>query len=193
MRKALLVIDMLNDFMDPAGALYCGDEARRIIPVVKALITRFVSENRPVIYLRDAHAEDDREFELFARHAVKDSWGSGIIPELQPTAETLVVDKARFSGFYGNRLAEILEAARTEEVWISGVCTSICVMDTAGDSRNRDYAVVIPVDAVADFDPQAHEMALKRMLRVYGAKLATARELLGGEDPPAVSSTKGDT
>lgn len=193
MRKVLLVIDMLNDFMDPAGALYCGDEARKIIPAVKALVTSFIAGSRPVIYLRDAHAEDDKEFELFSRHAVKDSWGSQIIPELQPPAGSLVVDKTRFSGFYGNRLGEILAAARPDEVWISGVCTSICVMDTAGDSRNRDYPVVIPVDAVADFDLQAHEMALKRMLRVYGVKLATVQELLGGSELRAPQGTKGST
>jgi nicotinamidase/pyrazinamidase len=191
MRKVLLVIDMLNDFMDPAGALYCGDEARKIIPAVKALIADFIDENQPVIYLRDAHSEDDKEFAVFSRHAVKNTWGSQIIPELEPPAGSVVVDKTRFSGFYGNRLGEILAAEGPDEVWITGVCTSICVMDTAGDSRNRDYSVVIPTDAVADFDREAHEMALKRMLRVYGVKLATVQELLGGSGRRAPSGTEG--
>ncbi len=54
-RRVLLVIDMLNDFLDPAGALYCGEEARKIIPVIRSLIdavyrrgrTGHFSEGRP--------------------------------------------------------------------------------------------------------------------------------------------------
>jgi len=172
--KVLLVIDMLNDFLDPQGALYCGDGARKIIPAVKALVERFLSEKNPVVYLRDAHAPDDKEFELFAPHAVKGTWGGRIIPEVEPPRQSLILDKTRFTAFYGTHLAEVLAEVKPQEVWVAGVVTSICVMDTAGDLRNRDYSVVIPVDAVADFDPEFHEFALKRMKRVYGARLAHA-------------------
>ncbi len=173
-QKLLLVIDVLNDFLDPKGTLYCGDEARKIIPAVRSLVDRFAAEGQPVIYLRDAHAPDDKEFELFASHAVKESWGGRFIPELTPPEASLLVDKTRFSGLFGNDLDSILASFKPDEVWISGVCTSICVMDTAGDLRNRDYQVVIPVNAVADFDPEFHDFALRRMKRVYGARLVEA-------------------
>jgi nicotinamidase-related amidase len=48
-------------------------------------------------------------------------------------------------------------------------------MDTTGELRNRDYAAVIPVDAVADIDPVWHEFALERMRKVYGARLIKVR------------------
>lgn len=173
-KKALLVIDMLNDFIDPAGALYCGESSRRIIPVIRSLVAELIGQGHPVIYLRDAHAPDDKEFELFAPHAVKDTWGGRVIDELAPPEGALTVDKTRFSGFFGNDLDRILASAGPEEVWVAGVVTSICVMDTAGDLRNRDYSVVVPVDAVADFDPEFHDFALRRMKRVYGAKLVSS-------------------
>ena len=184
--RVLLVIDMLNDFIDPGGALYCGETARAIIPAVRRLVDFFSENDLPVIYLRDAHAEDDREFELFSRHSVKGTWGSLIIPELEPPAGAILVDKTRFTGFYGNNLDEIVAEARPEEVWVSGVVTSICVMDTAGDLRNRDYSVVIPVDAVADFDPSFHAFALERMKRVYGARLVQSADLVHAQNaqPP---------
>ncbi|MFZ0929347.1 MAG: isochorismatase family protein, partial [Syntrophobacteraceae bacterium] len=78
-RRVLLVIDLLNDFLDPAGALYCGEEARKIIPVIRSLIDQFTGEGEPVIFLRDAHAQNDKEFELFPPHAIKGSWGSEVI------------------------------------------------------------------------------------------------------------------
>ncbi|MFP5213439.1 MAG: cysteine hydrolase family protein [Acidobacteriota bacterium] len=170
-RNALLVIDMLNDFLDPAGALYCGEGARRIIPVVRSLIDSFEKAGDAVIYLRDAHAPNDKEFEMFARHAVKGSWGSEIIPELSPSETAAVVEKTRYDGFYGNDLDERIARLDPKEVWVCGVVTSICVMDTVGELRNRDRAVVVPVGGVADFDPYAHEFALKRMTDIYGAGL----------------------
>lgn len=173
--RVLLVIDLLNDFMDPGGALYCGDEARGIIPVIRSLIDDFTASGDRVIYLCDAHATDDKEFELFPPHAVKGSWGSEVIAELAPADGHLVVDKTRFSGFFGNNLAELLREMSPREVWVSGVVTSICVMDTTGDLRNRDYPAVIPMDAVADFDPAAHDFALERMKKIYGAKLVKVR------------------
>lgn len=97
--------------------------------------------------------------------------GGQVIPELTPPLGALVLDKTRFTAFYRTDLEKILAEAQPEEVWVTGVVTSICVMDTVGDLRNRDYTPVVPVDAVADFDPQFHEFALKRMERVYGAKL----------------------
>ncbi len=150
--RVLLVIDLLNDFLDPRGALYCGDEARKIVPVIRSLIDGFTRAGDRVIYLRDAHAPMDKEFELFPPHAVKGTWGSDIIAELKPDEKALVVDKTRFSGFFGNNLSELLAEIGPAEVWVSGVLTSICVMDTAGDLRNRDYSVVVPVDAVADIE-----------------------------------------
>ena len=174
-RRVLLVIDVLNDFLNPAGALYCGNEARKIIPVIRSLIEEFTAGGEPVVFLRDAHAKNDKEFELFAPHAIKGSWGSNVIPELEPGPNSLIVDKTRFSGFFGNRLAELLTDMKPDEVWVTGVVTSICVMDTTGGLRDRDYTAVIPVDAVADLDPVWHEFALERMKRVYGARLIKAR------------------
>lgn len=170
-KRVLLVIDVLNDFLDPAGALYCGDEARRVIPAIKALIAEFQKRGEPIIYLKDAHTTDDKEFELFAAHAVKGTWGAEIIPELTPPGAAPVIDKTRFSALYGNNLLAVLQHLDPEEIWLSGVCTSICVMDTAGDLRNHDYNTVIPVDAVADFDVGFHRFALERMRRLYGTRL----------------------
>ncbi len=171
--KVLIVVDMLNDFMHPKGKLYCGDEARKIIEPTKKLIEDFRAKNFPIIFVKDAHKEDDKEFERFPPHAVKDSWGGEVIEELRPREGDFVVEKTRFSAFFKTSLDEILERLSPQEVWVSGVCTSICVMDTVADLKNRDYKVVVAVPCVADFDEEMHRFALKRMEKVYGALLET--------------------
>lgn len=170
-RKALLVIDMLNDFVDPRGTLYCGEAARAIIPAVEQLMEAFAKDGHLVVMVQDAHAQNDPEFRMFPPHAVRGTWGGAVIPELPRLPQAITVHKTRYSAFFGTDLERILKEYAPEEVWVVGVCTSICVMDTVGDLRNRDYAVVVPSHAVADFDPEFHAFALKRMERVYGASV----------------------
>ena len=170
--KALIVVDMLNDFIDEKGALFCGKTARDIVPFVRQKIERYRSRKDTVIFLQDAHDENDAEFEKFPRHCVAGTWGSEVIPELAPASDDLIVNKKRYSGFYGTKLDKILSDRKITQVEVVGVCTSICVMDTVGGLANRDYSISVAVEGVADFDPAFHEFALKRMARLYGARIA---------------------
>lgn len=168
---ATIVIDMLNDFIHPDGVLYCGQTAERIVPVISRLLHHSRAEGEAVIYLQDSHTADDKEFEKFPPHCVADTWGSRIIESLKPETGDRVIAKTRYSGFYGTDLEQILEQLNSDRVTVVGVCTSICVMDTVGGLVNRDYAVRVPADAVADFDAEAHIFALKRMEKIYGAHI----------------------
>ena len=170
-RKALIVIDMLNDFLEEKGALYCGGKARKIIPFVRKRIDQMRKEKGIVIFLADTHEKDDREFKLFPRHCVGKSWGAKVIKELELSAKDYLLPKTRYSGFYKTSLEKVLKKEDVKEVEVTGVCTSIYVMDTVGDLRNRDYRVRVLKKGVADFDPLAQRFALKRMKNIYGAEV----------------------
>jgi nicotinamidase/pyrazinamidase len=169
--RTLLVIDMVNDFIRPDGALYCGDAAAAMVPFVKAKIEEFHRTGEPVVFLCDAHAPDDLEFRMFPRHSVKGTPGARIIDDLPVDPRDAQVEKTRYSAFYDSDLDRVLNRYHPDEVHVVGVCTSICVMDTVGDLRNRDYPVVVYRQGVADFDPEAHAFALKRMEKIYGARI----------------------
>ena len=170
--KALIIVDMLNDFVDEKGALYCGAAVREIVPFIRRRLDAHRKSEDLVIYLQDSHDRNDKEFEKFPQHCVSGSWGSQIIEALTPVPGEKVIPKKRFSGFYGTDLENILAAAGIAEVEVVGVCTSICVMDTVGGLANRDYSITVPVKGVADFDTEAHQFALKRMATLYGAKVS---------------------
>jgi nicotinamidase-related amidase len=170
-RQALLVVDMLHDFMHPEGALFCGPESLAIIPRIKALIEEKRRAASLIIFVQDSHPPDDKEFRRFPPHCLAGQPGSAIIPDLALKPGDIIVPKRRFSAFFETGLDEILSAAGVEEVHLCGVCTSICVMDTCSDLRNRDYEVKVHCQAVADFDPRAHEFALGRMSAILGAEL----------------------
>ncbi|MBU2552192.1 MAG: cysteine hydrolase [Proteobacteria bacterium] len=170
-RIALLIVDMLNDFLDPAGALYCGDDSRRIIPVVRELLETHRAQDSVIIFVSDHHASDDREFLLFPPHCVQGTPGAATIPEIEVRSGDHHIYKNRYSAFYGTDLDEILRRESVDEVHLAGVCTSICVMETTSDLRNRDIRAIVHRGAVADFDPKAHDFALERMEKILGAEI----------------------
>ena len=169
--KALIVVDMLKDFIDEDGALYCGESARKIIPFIQERIKEVRKEAGVIIFLKDTHKEDDLEFKMFPKHCVEGSDGAKIIDELEVRENDIIIPKTRYSGFYGTNLDGVLKENGVDEVEVAGVCTSICVMDTVGGLRNRDYSVVVWKKGVADFDNEAHRFSLMRMEKTYGASV----------------------
>lgn len=170
-RKALIVVDMLVDFIDKDGALYCGPTAEKIVPFIQKKLEQTREAGDLVVYVTDSHRPNDKEFQMFPKHCVKGAPGAHVIPELKPKRGDVVVRKTRYSGFFGTRLEEILKKNRVKRVEVVGVCTSICVMDTVGGLRNRDYPTTVYRKGVADFDQKFHRFALQRMEKTYGAEV----------------------
>ena len=177
MSGAVLVVDMVVGFLEPGRNLYCGDDSRKIIPRVRALVERELAAGADVFFICDTHDPDDLEFQMFPVHCVRGTEEAEVIPELADLAERgTVIRKRRYSAFYDTDLERLLAEAAPDKIIICGVCTDICVMHTAADARNRDYSVETPADCVATFDPSAHEYALKHMKEILGVKLTPPTE-----------------
>ena len=174
MPNAVLVVDMVRGFLEPGHNLYCGDEARRIIPPVQALLRRETAAGGAALFVSDHHRPDDLEFQIFPTHCVIGTAETEVIPELAEWVAAdgaNVIPKNRYSGFFNTDLSERLAALNPERVIICGVCTDICVMHTASDARNRDYAVTVPADCMASFDGEAHRWALEHIRKILGAQV----------------------
>lgn len=171
MMKVLLVIDMLYDFIDENGVLYCGPEAREIVPLIKSKIDEYHSKGGKVIFTCDAHTKDDPEFKMFPPHCIKGTKGAEIIDELPRIESDIIIYTRRYSAFFNTNLEKILKDIKPEKVEVVGVCTSICVMDTVGGLCNREIPVTVYRDGVADFDKGMHEFALKRIKKIYNAEI----------------------
>ena len=169
--KALIVIDMLKDFIQEGGALETGPAGRDIIPFIKEKIQEFRESDYPIIYVCDNHETDDKEFQMFPPHCVKDTEGSKIIPELEVLEGDKIIKKRRYSAFYGTDLDLFLRDNQVDEIYLVGVCTNICVLYTAADARNISYKVNIFKDGVASFDEEAHKFALKEMENTLGCNI----------------------
>lgn len=177
MEKALLVIDMLNDFCTPEGALALDREgnvyAKPIIPFVAQKLKEALTGGWKVIFVMDHHDPEDIEFRRFPRHCVQGTAGAEVIQELAEQLEEKdrahYVTKQRYSSFYNTDLEKLLEGIR--EVHVVGVCTNICVLYTVEELCNRDLKTIVYRDGVASFDPEAHRFALGQMESVLGAEV----------------------
>lgn len=169
-KVVVLVVDMLRGFLEDGHNLYCGDEARDIVPEVKSLLASETERKSTIIYICDSHRTDDLEFEIFPVHCIEGTDESQIIAELTEYSGERI-DKQRYSGFYGTDLGEKLVEINPDKVIICGVCTDICVLHTAADARNRDFQVEVFESTVASFDKEAHKWALNHMKNVLGVKV----------------------
>ena len=109
MSNVVLVLDMLVGFMEPGKNLYCGDEAREIIPNIQKLIESEQAAGSSIIFVADTHDPDDLEFEMFPVHCVRGTEECEVIPELAEY-EGVTLRKRRYSAFYETDLAERLAA-----------------------------------------------------------------------------------
>lgn len=171
MTRALVVVDMIEDFVREGGALYCGPSMARILPVVAAEVARARAAGEPVVHLTDAHLPGDAEFAMFPPHALAGTPGAAIVPELAPAAGEVVVAKRRYSGFFGTDLDITLRERRVDTIRLVGDCTNICVLYTAADARNLGYAVEVVAAGVTSFDEEAHRFALRELERTLGARI----------------------
>lgn len=175
MPNAVIVIDMLRGFMERGYPLYCGANARSIIPNVQHLLERELARGSKIFFFCDRHRKDDPEFRMFPPHSIEGTVEAEIIPELRDYPGE-IVPKSRYSGFYGTAMESKLKALNPEKVIVCGVCTNICVLHTVANARERDYEVEVPVDCVASFDQRAHEIGLEHIEKVLGATLTRVSE-----------------
>ncbi len=170
-KDALLVIDMLNDFIDEERGTLVVPGASRIVPRIAELVDVARSVGTPVIYVCDTHRTDDAEFRNWPAHAVKGSWGAEVVEPLLPLAGEHIVHKRRYSGFFGTDLELRLSELSVRKLYLTGVLTNICVWATALDAAERNFEVAVVSDAVASLSKETDEFVFRQLREVLQAEV----------------------
>lgn len=165
-RHAILVIDMLNDFVGEKAPLRCpGGE--KIIPDLQKLFAWVRERNArglddvQLVHIQEAHRKNDADFRVRPVHAVKGTWGSDFIKELYPQGEEYIVPKRRHSGFAHTDLDLYLREENIDTVVVTGVWTNVCVRSTASDALYNAYKVITLSDGVHSKNDEMHEAGLR--------------------------------
>ena len=174
---ALVIVDMVNDFVHPEGLTVAGngravDAARSAIEPIGSLATAARNAGVPVVYVQHSTLPDGASHSgpwVDARGratyssldiCLDGSWGQQVVDELAPREGDLVVKKHRYSGFARTELDSVLRERGRETIVVCGVSTNVCVEATARQGFDLDYYVVIPDDACASWHSGLHSAAL---------------------------------
>ena len=179
--KALVIIDMLDDFV---GGALANQRAQAIVPPLKRLLDHARFEGWVVVFSNDAHRPDDPEMKIWGEHAMAGSPGAQVIPELrpQPGEHEFISPKRYYGAFEGTGLDERLRDEGVDEVVLAGQHTHICVRHSAYEALIHGYQITVPRDAVCAFEGVSEEDALEYLRGAYGARITTVDELISGQE-----------
>jgi len=169
-RTALVVVDLQNDFADPAGSLsVSGGDA--IVPVVNAEIEAAQKAGALVARTQDWHPPSTPHFQkdggIWPVHCVHDTWGAELHPGL--VADGPVVRKGAngedgYSGFtmrdpvsgetIPTELEALLRERGVERVVVCGLATDYCVKATALDAIRLGFETSVLAEAIRAVDLQ---------------------------------------
>ncbi len=170
MKRAVLVIDMLNDFtLD--GAPLKVEENKKIIPNIKALLDREKALDTPIIYVCDSHAENDKEFEIWPNHCIEGTKGAQVVDELAPKENDFIVKKTTYDGFFRTSLDALLKSLDVDYLIVTGCVINICILYTVSSAVLRGYKVEIPLNCVSSLDDKLKECAIDQFKNVLNVKL----------------------
>ena len=190
---ALLVVDMQNGFCHPGGSFAAmGFDVAALRPAIggcRVLIDAAHRCGAPVIFTRFAYQRGYADAgvtnrELFPRireHRGLEagSWDAELLADMPVADGDLIIDKSRYSSFYGTRLEPLLRGQGVRSLVVCGVTTSMCVETTVRDASQRDYRTFVVGDATAEFTPERHQHALESIR--YGFGWVVDRTAVTGE------------
>jgi nicotinamidase/pyrazinamidase len=173
---ALILVDIQLDFL-PGGSLAVphGDE---VVPALNHYIAVFRRLTFPVAATRDWHPPDHCSFKEqggpWPPHCVAGSDGARFAPLLDLPCEARIVSKATardkdaYSGFEGTDLDDWLKRAGVARVFVGGLATDYCVLNTVRDALRLGYATFLLLDAVRAVEVNAGdgERAIAEMRRL---------------------------
>lgn len=174
MRRALIIVDVQNDFCEGGSLAVAGGAA-----VAAAISDTLAAEPQRwdhVVATRDHHVDPGSHFaadpdfvESWPAHCVVGTAGADLHPQLRTDRIEAIFDKgeyaAAYSGFEGatsdgESLADWLRQRGVDTVDVVGIATDHCVRATAVDAASAGFATTVLLDLTAGVTPATTEAAL---------------------------------
>lgn len=176
MQTALVIVDMLNDFVD---GILANPAAKSIVGAIASLAERPRARGDWVVfYVNDAHLLTDVELRVFPPHAIAQTAGAAVVDELRSGPDDVVIPKRFYSPFTETNFETELRARRVGRLVVVGQHTDCCVRHTCYDAFARGYELVVCRDGTTVFELGSTEAlesrqrrALEYLRTYYGAQL----------------------
>ncbi|QLE01209.1 nicotinamidase [Galbibacter sp. BG1] len=165
--KALLIIDVQNDFC--SGGVLATKGGEEVVPIINKIASRF----ELVVASKDWHPEETKHFKKWPKHCVQGTYGAEFHKDLDTSQIDEIALKGTgtlddgYSAFDATNvnLASFLQERKIDSVYISGLATDYCVLNTALDAVRNNFHTFVVTDAVraVNVKPDDSKMALQQM------------------------------
>ena len=187
-KTALLLLDLQNEMVDPAGKIGAGGLAkvvaeRGVLQNAANALAAARGAGMPVVFVRlgfrpdyaDALSVAPRIARLKANGAaVLGTWGTEFPQAIAPRAEELVVTKQCVNPFFNTGLLNWLLHRGVERVVLGGVVTNLVVEGTARAADDAGLAVTVLEDCCAAPNPEWHRFSIENILPMFGSVTTVA-------------------
>jgi nicotinamidase-related amidase len=198
-RTALLIVDMIDEFVRPHWTPYWIPDATAQAPRIAELAAAFRAAAAPVIYLAYEVGLQGLNFPLtetrvpigsgVADYASEILQEVSIWHELRPADGDLVILKHNYSGFYQTPLESVLRSLGVATIVITGTMTNYCCGATAREGFWRGFDVVVASDCNSTDDPRLQDAELATLRRGF-ARIATSEQIIEAIDPGRAALTQ---
>jgi len=177
---ALLLVDMINGFTDPACAL--GSDCPEVVAANVQLLEAFRALGLPVFFTTVAY-RNDQQAKVFRQKVPAlnvlqpNSHWVKVDSALEPLDGEPVIEKQWASAFFDTDLDQQLSTLRVDSLVVTGLTTSGCVRASAVDALQNNYQVVVAEEAVGDRNPEAHRANLFDLNAKYADVMPVAQVL----------------
>ena len=176
MKTALLIVDMVRDFTDPDGLVFYP-ENRKILPEIKEVLELCRSKNCLIVYLRHCNrvGKFDKKAATMRPNCIEGTFGVEIDPMLEIKPEDYIIQKRRYSGFFGTDLDLVLRENNIENLIVVGTKTNCCIRATVTDAFYYNYEPYVVRECVATNSETVNEVHLSDIDKYLG-------HVVNGED-----------
>jgi len=181
-RMALIIIDVVQAYLDPASPLYLAGTGKTALAAVLKLTSAARSTKIPVVLTRVIYDSRGIEGGVFFRKipaltSFVEGNPLGAFPEHLPSDNDIIVTKNYASAFFATSLASTLRALGVDTVLLAGFSTSGCVRASAVDAIQHGFVPFVIEDACADRTEERHRGNLDDIEAKYGEVISTAEAL----------------
>lgn len=180
-RPALLIVDFVVAYLDPASPLYAGVEDA--LASNERLLAAARTAGIPVIFTNVVYTPGGADGGIFYRKVPalrlfdRGSPMGAFPASLQPLDGELVLTKQYASSFYGTHLAATLTSLGVDTVLITGLSTSGCVRATTLDACQSGFLPFVVREACGDRHPGPHEANLFDLQAKYAEVISESQAI----------------
>lgn len=150
-KKALILVDIENEWIDPRSEYYISNLSR-LVRKVNRLIEKCRRRKYKIIFTRHVEKSSTDSFP-------RGSKNTDLIKEIDRKSSDVLITKYKISPFYQTSLEKELKSIR--EIAVAGILTNLCVRSLVQDAYDRDFKITVVSDCCVAMDRKTHDFTIR--------------------------------